>query len=178
MTSKMRVALYARYSSDQQRAASIEDQFRICREHASRAGWTVVAEHADPALSGASMLTRPGVQALLLAALNGQYDVVLAESLDRFSRDQADSAIFFKKMNFARVQIITIAEGAPWRPVVTSHGASAEYGPPNRLHAELDWSGTYDPSNPPLVLDEGALLTTGIGKFACGKLWVIVCGVL
>jgi isopenicillin-N epimerase len=31
-------------------------------------------------------------------------------------------------------------------PIVTSHGATATYGPPNRLHAELDWSGTYDPS--------------------------------
>ncbi len=31
-------------------------------------------------------------------------------------------------------------------PLVTSHGATAAYGPPNRLHAELDWSGTYDPS--------------------------------
>jgi len=35
---------------------------------------------------------------------------------------------------------------ATLRPLVTSHGASASYGPPNRLHAELDWSGTYDPS--------------------------------
>ena len=33
----------------------------------------------------------------------------------------------------------------PVQPVVTSHGASPEYGPPNRLHAELDWMGTYDP---------------------------------
>jgi isopenicillin-N epimerase len=32
------------------------------------------------------------------------------------------------------------------RPLVTSHGASAEYGPANRLHAELDWMGTYDPA--------------------------------
>lgn len=31
------------------------------------------------------------------------------------------------------------------RPLVTSHGASPEYGPPNRLHAELDWPGTHDP---------------------------------
>ncbi|MGE0399884.1 MAG: aminotransferase class V-fold PLP-dependent enzyme [Kofleriaceae bacterium] len=31
-------------------------------------------------------------------------------------------------------------------PLVTSHGASAWYGPPNRFHAQLDWSGTYDPS--------------------------------
>ena len=34
----------------------------------------------------------------------------------------------------------------PLRPLVTSHGASPEYGPPNRLHAELDWTGTSDPS--------------------------------
>ncbi len=32
------------------------------------------------------------------------------------------------------------------RPVVTSHGATPEYGPENRLHAELDWMGTYDPT--------------------------------
>ncbi len=31
-----RAVLYARYSSDNQREASIEDQFRFCREHAAR----------------------------------------------------------------------------------------------------------------------------------------------
>jgi isopenicillin-N epimerase len=41
---------------------------------------------------------------------------------------------------------LVAAPGAPAAPVVTSHGASASYGPPNRLHAELDWSGTHDPS--------------------------------
>lgn len=41
---------------------------------------------------------------------------------------------------------LVVAGGAPARPVVTSHGASPEYGPANRLHAELDWSGTHDPS--------------------------------
>jgi isopenicillin-N epimerase len=41
---------------------------------------------------------------------------------------------------------LALADRAPWRPVVTSHGASAEYGPPNRLHAELDWTGTHDPA--------------------------------
>jgi isopenicillin-N epimerase len=38
-----------------------------------------------------------------------------------------------------------VANG-PIRPVVTSHGASPEYGPPNRLHAELDWPGSHDPT--------------------------------
>src|SRR5687767_1389303 len=107
-----RVATYARYSSDQQRAASIDDQLRLCREFAARHGWTIVAEHTDAAISGASMHTRAGFQTFLRAALGRQYDVVLAESLDRFSRDQEDTARIFKQLNFARVQIITVAEGA------------------------------------------------------------------
>ncbi len=41
---------------------------------------------------------------------------------------------------------LAIAEGAPAIPLVTSHGASPEYGPANRLHAELDWVGTHDPA--------------------------------
>ncbi|HEY1557129.1 MAG TPA: aminotransferase class V-fold PLP-dependent enzyme [Kofleriaceae bacterium] len=40
---------------------------------------------------------------------------------------------------------LVAAAGAPAAPVVTSHGASPEYGPANRFHAELDWAGTYDP---------------------------------
>ncbi len=39
-----------------------------------------------------------------------------------------------------------LVAAGPVRPIVTSHGASTEYGPPNRLHAELDWAGTYDPA--------------------------------
>ncbi|MGE5185677.1 MAG: aminotransferase class V-fold PLP-dependent enzyme [Acidobacteriota bacterium] len=37
-------------------------------------------------------------------------------------------------------------DAPPLVPAVTSHGASPEYGPANRLHAELDWMGTHDPT--------------------------------
>ena len=85
-----RVALYARYSSDNQRDASIEDQFRICREYAKRENWKIVSSYRDAGISGASMILRPGIQALLQDAQCGAFDVVLAEALDRISRDQAD----------------------------------------------------------------------------------------
>jgi site-specific DNA recombinase len=106
-----RVALYARYSNDNQSAASIEDQFRICREHAAREGWKIVGTYHDAAISGASMILRPGVQALLQDAQRGKFDVVLAEALDRVSRDQADVAILFKHLRFAGVPIVTLSEG-------------------------------------------------------------------
>jgi DNA invertase Pin-like site-specific DNA recombinase len=106
----MKVAIYARYSSDNQRDASIADQLRICREFAGRQGWSVVQEFTDHAISGATLL-RSGFQALMRDALNRRFDVVLAESLDRFSRDQEDTAGLFKRLTFAGVNIVTLAEG-------------------------------------------------------------------
>ncbi|OUL65364.1 resolvase [Acetobacter senegalensis] len=106
----MRVALYARYSSDNQRDASIEDQFRICRAHAEKNGWQIVACHSDRAISGTTLL-RPGIQDLMAQARAGQFDIVLAEGLDRLSRDQEDVAGFYKRMKFADVKIETLSEG-------------------------------------------------------------------
>src|SRR5271155_4160443 len=106
-----KVALYARYSTDNQSVVSIEDQFRICREHADREKWKIIATHQDAAISGASVILRPGIQALLQDAQRGKFDIVLAEALDRVSRDQADWATLFKHLRFAGVQIITLAEG-------------------------------------------------------------------
>ena len=66
-------AIYARYSSDLQREASIEDQLRICRERAVREGWSVYREYSDSGISGASLI-RPGIQKLLQDALDGRFD--------------------------------------------------------------------------------------------------------
>ncbi len=60
-----RVALYARYSSDRQRTASIEDQLRLCRDHATARGWKIVSTYADEAACGASLNGRPGMLAML-----------------------------------------------------------------------------------------------------------------
>jgi site-specific DNA recombinase len=106
----MKVALYARYSSDNQRDASIEDQLRLCRLHAGKQGWTVVDSYTDRAISGASLL-RPGIQELIQDAMRGRFAVVLAEAMDRLSRDQEDIAGFFKRMAFAGVRIVTLSEG-------------------------------------------------------------------
>jgi site-specific DNA recombinase len=106
----MRAAIYARYSSDSQRAASIEDQVRLCRERSEREGWTLYRTYSDAAVSGASML-RPGIQALIADAREGRFDVVVAEALDRISRDQEDVAGFFKRLTHAGVAIVTLAEG-------------------------------------------------------------------
>ncbi|WP_203070590.1 recombinase family protein [Falsiroseomonas ponticola] len=105
-----RCAVYARYSSEQQREQSIADQLRVCYRRAESEGWQVVEVLSDAAISGATT-ERPGYQALLCALRAGAIDVVLTESLDRLSRDQEYIASFYKQAVFARVRVITLAEG-------------------------------------------------------------------
>lgn len=108
---KLRAAIYARYSSDLQSASSIDDQVRSCSKWASREGWTVVKVYTDKAVSGASM-HRPGLQRLLEDCRLGGINIVLAEALDRISRDQEGVAAVYKRLTHEDVQLITRSEGA------------------------------------------------------------------
>ena len=71
-----RVAIYARYSSDLQSDASIEDQIRLCQERIDKEGWFLKTAFKDHGLSGATML-RPGIQELIGSALKGEFDGLL-----------------------------------------------------------------------------------------------------
>ncbi|QDZ08376.1 recombinase family protein [Sphingomonas panacisoli] len=103
-----RVAIYARFSTDKQSEKSAEDQARLCKSRADREGWDVIGVYPDLALSGTTR-DRPGLN-VLLAQLD-RFDVVLAESIDRISRDQEDIAAIYKQLRFAGVQLITLSEG-------------------------------------------------------------------
>jgi site-specific DNA recombinase len=80
---------------------------RLCEERAKLDGCSVVETNADRAVSGASML-RPGLQALMADALADRFTVLLAEALDRLSRDQADVAAIYKRLSFADVRMLTL----------------------------------------------------------------------
>lgn len=68
-------------------------------------------EYSDHAISGATLL-RAGFQGMMRDALSRRFDIVLAESLDRLSRDQEDAAGLFKRLTYVGVSIVTLAEGA------------------------------------------------------------------
>jgi len=57
--------LYARYSSDNQSEASVEDQFRLCRQYAGQQLWQIVGSYEDAATSGSSTILRSGIQRLV-----------------------------------------------------------------------------------------------------------------
>jgi site-specific DNA recombinase len=108
-------AVYARYSSDLQKDRSIADQLLICRKLASREGLRVVEEHSDRAKSGASMVERDGFLELMAAAKARRFNVLIVESLDRVSRDQADLAGVYKRLTFYGIEIKTVNEGTATR---------------------------------------------------------------
>ncbi|WP_109111491.1 recombinase family protein [Azospirillum sp. TSO35-2] len=107
----MRAAIYARFSSDNQLERSIDDQLLLCRDFVERNGGTVVAIYADYALSGAHLRTRPQALRLLGDAKAGSFDTVVAEGLDRLSRDQEDTAAIYKRLGFAGIRLVTVQEG-------------------------------------------------------------------
>jgi len=106
----MRAAIYARYSSDMQSECSIEDQVRVCQRLLGERGWTTQQIYSDMGISGATHL-RPGYQRLLEDARKGFFDAVVAESIDRISRDQEHIAAFHKQMTFLGIPMITVGEG-------------------------------------------------------------------
>ena len=85
----MRAALYARFSTDRQRDASIEDQFRECERIAKAAGLEVVARFEDKGISGGTA-TRAGYQALLAAARGREFDIIVTEDISRLWRNRAE----------------------------------------------------------------------------------------
>ena len=106
----MNCAIYARYSTDLQNQASIEDQLRLCRERAAAEGWPILECYTDAAISGASLM-RPGIQQLMQDAMAGRFQIILAEALDRLSRNLADIAGLYQRLTFAGVRIVTLSEG-------------------------------------------------------------------
>jgi site-specific DNA recombinase len=105
----LRAAIYARYSSDNQNDKSVEDQIELCRELCAREGLMVVAIFDDRAISGASVINRPGYQALIRAAEAKKFDVLVSEDMDRVFRDQGDYHQARKRLDHHGITIHTAA---------------------------------------------------------------------
>lgn len=111
-SSPLRAALYARYSTDQQRQTSIDDQLRAARLRAAAEGWCIVAQHADQGISGSvPVALRPGGKALLADVLAGRFDVLVLEGLDRLSRELGEAETVTKRLEHRGIRIVGTADG-------------------------------------------------------------------
>jgi site-specific DNA recombinase len=111
---KLRCAVYARYSSDRQSPASIQDQLRKCREFAEHEGWRVLDEHVytDEAQSGAGA-DRPGFISLIEAASRQprRFDVLLIDDTSRLSRNRAESARAYERLEYLGIRVVAVSQG-------------------------------------------------------------------
>lgn len=120
-------AIYARYSSDLQSERSIDDQVEACKSYASRAGIAGPFQiYADAALSGASMATRPQLQALMADVRGRRVKAIVSEAIDRLSRDQADVHLIRRACAANHARLYTIADGEVTSMVAGLKGIIAE----------------------------------------------------
>ena len=68
----LRVCLYARFSTDNQKESSVDDQFRICRLRVESNGWREVAAYSVMAISRSTRVAdRQGGSAMSTKAMTG-----------------------------------------------------------------------------------------------------------
>jgi DNA invertase Pin-like site-specific DNA recombinase len=101
----MRAGIYARYSSENQRETSIEDQVRLCHDEAARRGFEVASVWEDRELSG-QIANRPGFMAMLAAAEARAFDVLVVDDTSRLSRNTADALRLLERLRFWGVHLV------------------------------------------------------------------------
>ena len=107
----MRAAIYARYSSDLQRPASIEDQIRRCRAEIERRGWEEATLFSDRETPGTVSRGRKGYQALQEGVRHKRFDVVVVDEISRLTRDPEELAGLRKRLRFSGVELVAPGDG-------------------------------------------------------------------
>ena len=107
-----RAAIYARCAAPADAAQAIQDQVGPCQAFAERVGWTVTCVFQDAGRSGATSVGREGLFAMMTAAERGEFDVVLAQDLDRLSRNASDIHHLLTDLNSLGVGAWTLDWGA------------------------------------------------------------------
>ena len=111
-TTRVRICTYARVSPSPnvEEGKSIPAQLAEIHEFVDkREGWEVVVEFTDLARTGTDM-DRPGLQAMLAAAEQGTFDVLIVHELSRLSRRIFDTFAIFDKLGRLSIGFASVKE--------------------------------------------------------------------
>jgi DNA invertase Pin-like site-specific DNA recombinase len=96
----MRIAIYARVSTDKQ---DNDNQLIQLREFAAKQGWIIVAEYVDT-VSGSGKKERPQFRRMMLEASQRHFDLLLFWKLDRLSREGTrKTLVYLTQLDFWKV---------------------------------------------------------------------------
>ncbi len=105
----MKAALYARYSSDNQRQESIDAQIRAIKEYCDKKGHEIVRIYQDEAQSATSDQRDQFLQ-MIDDAQHGWFEIVIVHKLDRFARNRYDSAFYKRELRIQGVKMLSVLE--------------------------------------------------------------------
>lgn len=105
----LRVVLYARFSSDLQRAESIDAQVRAMKKYCEQNRMQIIDTYVDEAKSATSD-KRPSFQRMIEDSKKHIFDGVVVHKLDRFARNRYDSAMYKRTLKLNGVKVFSVLE--------------------------------------------------------------------
>lgn len=106
-TQKLRVAAYARVSTEQdEQQSSYEAQVDFYTRHIqSNPDWEFVRVFADRGITGTNTKKRDDFNEMIALALSGGIDLILTKSISRFARNTVDTLQTVRKLKEAGVEV-------------------------------------------------------------------------
>jgi DNA invertase Pin-like site-specific DNA recombinase len=102
-------ALYLKVSTGDQ---TVENQRRELQNAAMARGWAVVETYTDNGISGSKGRdSRPGLDAMLKAAVQRKFNVVLVWAVDRLGRSLPDLIGTMQELHGAKVDLFLLQQG-------------------------------------------------------------------
>lgn len=105
----MRACAYTRYSTDRQSENSTLYQLEAIRKYCKEHDITIVATYSDEGKTGTST-DRPAFQAMLAAAVRGDFEAVVVYDISRGSRDVGDWFQMRKQFMMLGIQVIATTQ--------------------------------------------------------------------
>lgn len=106
-----KAAIYARYSTEEQRATSIEDQVRRAREKAENLGYEVPDEliFSDAIITGTAkgLAKRVGYERLLRAWERKEFDALIVDEVSRLAREPVALAHLQVRIEKSKVRLVS-----------------------------------------------------------------------
>lgn len=101
--------IYARYSSHNQKDASIEQQVEACMKLAKELGLKIIETYGDRAVTGKTD-KRPNFQRMMKDAEKGHFSYVLAWKSNRMGRNMLQAMLNEAKLNELGIRVIYVEE--------------------------------------------------------------------
>jgi len=127
----IKCAIYARYSSENQKETSIDDQIRKCREFASSKSWEILEDYiySDKAISGSSIAPRESFNKLRDIALSedSPFSYILVDDTSRVARNTREALQVFEELTFNNIYVYYVSQGIDTQKetaseMITLHG--------------------------------------------------------